>query len=124
MRITAQQLSYMIVNGEKIAHKVAIILEASEGALKRHFADFGIEPTGTFSDIDDFGRNYTQFADGQNRDSHLNSIHKVPRYQLMSEQVLCDNTLSYISVSTHLSDVCSLNKPEKDYCRLASRTVI
>ena len=28
--ITAQQLSYMIVNGDKIVHKAVIILEASE----------------------------------------------------------------------------------------------
>lgn len=52
-RITAQQLSHMLVNGGKISHKAAIILEGSEWALKRHFAEFGIEPTGTFSDIDD-----------------------------------------------------------------------
>ena len=58
-RITAQQLSHMIVNGGKIAHKAAIILEGSEWALKRHFAEFGIEPLGTFSDIDDIN-NYTQ----------------------------------------------------------------
>ena len=43
----------MIVNGEKIANKADIILEASEWALKRHVTEFGIEPTGTFSDIDD-----------------------------------------------------------------------
>ena len=43
----------MIVSGEKIVHKAVIILEASEWALKRHFAEFGIEPTGTFSNIDD-----------------------------------------------------------------------
>ena len=71
------------------------------------------------------GRNRdTQLTGGQHRDSHLHSIHKDSGYPLMSEQVLCENTLSYISVSTPLCYVCSMSKPEKDYCRLASRTVI
>ena len=43
----------MIINGEKIAHKAAIIMEVSERTVKRHVAELGIEPTRTFNDIDD-----------------------------------------------------------------------
>ena len=51
-RITADQLSHMTENGLKTVH-IASMLRVSERTVRRRLSEFGIDSTGTFSDIDD-----------------------------------------------------------------------
>ena len=51
-RITAEQLSHMTENGLKTVH-IASMLGVSERTVRRRLSEFGIDSTGTFSDIDD-----------------------------------------------------------------------
>ena len=50
--ITADQLSHMTENGLKTVH-IASMLGVSERTVRRRLSEFGIDSTGTFSDIDD-----------------------------------------------------------------------
>lgn len=51
-RITADQLSHMTENGLKTVH-IASMLGVSERTVRRRLSEFGIDSTGTFSEIDD-----------------------------------------------------------------------